>query len=211
MNFLANLFKVRLAVLIVAIFISKDAFALFELSGEFGYKTQAYGSARENDITERTYSSSLAMYLFETTALEVNYSYSTSITNEHNRIAVTGTTVNIIGMVNTVESEVFGLGLRQLFASRKSVLRPMLSMGYAKQFVVDYTDITIEDSTGAVAELRTAQSRSKSDSVFASFSLELRLIKHMALRGSVQTVFPAFEFDKMKDYQKYTAGFTWIF
>ncbi len=205
MNFLAVLS------ILATILFSSDAFALFELSGEFGYKNQAYGSSRENDITERTYSGSLAMYLFETTALELNYSFSTSITDEHNTIAVTGTDVNIIGMVNTVESEVFGVGVRQLLASRKSMIRPLVSVGYAKQFVVDFTDITIQDSAGQVTELRTGQSRSKSDSVFASFSLELRLIKHMALRGSVQTVFPAFEFDKMKDYQKYTAGFTWIF
>lgn len=211
MKFRANLFTWRLVALLGAMIVSTNAFALFELTGEFGYKSQAYGSSRENDITERTYSGSLAMYLFETTALEVNYSYSTSITDEHNTIAVTGTTINIIGMVNTVESEVFGLGVRQLLASRKSIIRPLISMGYAKQFVVDYTDITIQDSTGTTSLLRTSTSRSKSDSVFASFSLELRIMKHMALRGSVQTVFPAFEFDKMKDYQKYTAGFTWMF
>ena len=211
MNRWANKYFYQAIFPLIAILISTNAHAMFELSGEFGYKTQAYGSSRENDMTERTYSGSLAMYLFETTALEVNYSYSDSITDEHQTIPVTGTTVNIIGVVNTVESEVFGLGIRQLFSSRKSVLRPMMSLGYAKQYVVDYTDITIQDSSGVSSLLRTSQSRSKSDSVFASFSLELRLLKHMALRGSVQTVFPAFEFDKMKDYQKYTAGFTWIF
>lgn len=202
----------RIIFSLIILLAANPAHALFELTGEFGYKTQVYGNDRQNDITERIYSSSVAVYLFEQTALELNYSYSDTITDEHQDIPITGTDVNIVGVVNTVESEVFGIGIRQLFANRKAMLRPLMSLGYAKQFTVDYTDITIQDADGGPTTLlRAEQSKNQSDSVFASFSLELRLMRFLALRGSVHTVFPAFEFDKMKDYQRYTAGFTWIF
>lgn len=193
-------------------FSTENAFALFEMTGEFGYKTQVYGNDRANDLTERVYSGSIAMYLFERTALELNYSYSDTITDEHQSIPITGTNVNIVGMVNTVETTVYGIGIRQLFADRKAFLRPLLSLGYAKQFTEDYTDITIQnDGGGPITLLRSDESKYQNDSVFASFSLELRLARFLALRGSVHTVFPAFEFDKIRDYQRYTAGFTWIF
>lgn len=193
-------------------FVTENAFALFEMTGEFGYKTQVYGNDRQNDLTERVYSGSVAMYLFERTALELNYSYSDTITDEHQSIPITGTNVNIVGMVNTVETTVYGIGVRQLFSDRKAFLRPLLSLGYAKQFTEDYTDITIQNEGGGpITLLRSDESKYSTDSVFASFSLELRLARFLALRGSVRTVFPAFEFDKIRDYQRYTAGFTWIF
>lgn len=193
-------------------FICTNASALMELSGEFGYQKQKYGDGKASKITDRTYSGSLAWYMFSTTALEFNYSQSERFQIENNTIHYRTADVSIISMQNNIQTEQFGVGLRQLLSSPKSRFRPMISLGYAKQYITERTEVTFRyNPTGETLAVQDNVEDREEDAVFGAFSLQIQLTKMFALKGTVKTVIPAFAWDEAGDYISYTAGFTWLF
>lgn len=200
------------SLLFSSFFLVNQANAFTELSFEFAYDKQVYGAQKQNKQTSRDYSVSVAFYLFEMTALELNASQGEEETIENNTIAVTGTDVSIISLSTKVNSQVMGIGIRQAFAKRGALIRPMFSLGYANQELKDRTTFTFRNNTtGVVDRFSDPANTRRNDSVFASFALQLQLTKLFAIKGSVQSVFPAFKFDQISDDLKYTVGFSWIF
>lgn len=189
----------------------QQAWALMELSANFGYDKKVYGSEKQNSHVRRSYSTSLAYYLFARTALEFNYYHSRETTTEKTNLRVQGTTVDLVGLQNRVDTNVYGIGVRQALAGRHALVRPFLSLGYAKQFMQDVTDYNFEASNGETATLNSGVTKRRQDSVFATFTLQLRVTQTLALNASVRTLFPAFEFSEAADDLRYSAGFTWIF
>jgi hypothetical protein len=99
-----------------------------------------------------------------------------------------------------------------MFAPRTARLIPGISMGYAKQFLDYNSDLTIEDtSTKAQAKIYRATTKQRVDSVFGTFSLQLRMTERLGLKASVKTLFPAFKLDKARDNVKYSFGLSWVF
>lgn len=199
--------------LLFIIFISSlNASAIVnEIGFDFGYDIQKYGSTRQNSIVSRSYSGGISSYIFSTTAIDLNFSSSTDTTTENNRYNV-ATGYDIVGQQNRVKTTVYGLGIKQALASKTSALVPLISVGYARQFVDYTTDITIENTTSKARSIASSgTTKERTDSVFASFVLQLKLTDQFSLKGSVKTIFPAFEFNKAKDDLKYLAGFSWMF
>lgn len=190
----------------------KQVYSWTEIAGEFGYEKQVYGHNRQNKLVNRTYTANIAQYFFSMTAIEINYSSNEEITTENNTLEITGTGYSVVSMQNTVTTDVYGIGIRQSFSGRKSRIRPMLSIGYAKQFVQSRTDMTFQDdSNGDKIIVKDPISKKRVDSVFGTFMLQLYITRGFSVRGSVKTIFPAFEFDKAKDDLRYLAGFSWMF
>lgn len=201
-----------MSLLFSSFFLVNQASAFTELSFEFAYDKQVYGAQKQNKQTSRDYSVSVAFYLFEMTALELNASQGEEETIENNTIAVTGTDVSIISLSTKVKSQVMGIGIRQAFAKRGALIRPLFSLGYANQELKDRTTFTFRNNTtGVVDRFSDPANTRRNDSVFASFALQIQLTKLFAIKGSVQSVFPAFKFDQISDDLKYTVGFSWIF
>jgi hypothetical protein len=178
-----------------------------ELNLEYLYSRQRYGVERENSSTTTTYRAAWAWYLFNSTALELNYSESEQINNQKEQNALSGTTVTITGYTNKIVNTVYGVGLRQALAPKGSRFRPSISLGYAKQFVYDRTDYSFSESTsGSTFSLQGDPEKSRDDSIFGTFNLTMGITQRISLSGSVKTVFPAFDFDKARDYVQYTLG-----
>lgn len=189
--------------------LSNCTYALFEFSGQYGVDRQVYGTTRQNKITSTTYSGSVAMYLFNYTAIELNYSKTRTITDE---VFPQTTTAEFesASQVGTVDIESYGFGLRQAFAPRKARFIPTLSLGYAKRFAKDYTSGVIRrNSDGATFSYVTATSKLRFDSVFATLGLNIKITRMLSLRASAQTIFKAFEFNRAQDNMKYLIGFSW--
>lgn len=190
---------------------SVEAMAFTELSVEGSYSKKVFGSNRQNDLINQTYSGTIAFYLFSYTAIEFNYMKSDEETTERTEIETTEESVIFKGYTTNVENEVMGVGIRQALAGRKSAIRPLISIGYAKQKVSDSTEYRYElESTGQQIRLKSATNTVTSDSVFGSFSLQFNLTQRMKVSASVRTVFPAFDFEQAQDYLKYTLGLTWL-
>ena len=189
--------------------LSSPAFALFEVSGDYGVKTQVYGTNRDSEIETTTVGASLALYLFKMTAIELNYNESETITDERYVISIDDS-YDLTRQKNTVNIYSYGIGIRQAFASRKSRFRPSISLGYARQFTKDSTIAYFKNmSTGQEFSYTDAVEKYRYDSVFGSFHLELMLTRVFSIRASLKTIFKAFEFNRAQDNLQYMIGFSW--
>lgn len=196
-------------VLITVFLLSFSTNALVEINGEYGLSTQKYGASRNNEIEATTIGGSVALYLFNTTAIELNYSQTETVTSENDVLTI-DSTYDLIGQENNVLVYSYGVGIRQAFADRKARFRPSISLGYARQFIRDTTSATFRNNTtSSTFIVNGATSKTRDDSVFGSFNLELRLTQTVSLRGSVKTIFKAFEFDRAQDNVRYLVGFSW--
>ena len=201
----------RLLFFFLVFIFTGQAHALMELSGSFSYDKTVYGDQRQNKITNRTWASGIAIFLFNSTALELNYSSSEEETIENEVIPLSGFNVSLVGTQQTVQNEVFGVGLRQVLGHRKARIVPSISLGYAKQFITSWSDATYRDDS-TLQELRTSSdpTKSRTDSVFGTFTVKLNLTQRLSLTGSINTLFKAFETDQARDNLKYRVGFSWI-
>lgn len=188
------------------------AWAVFEVGGNYSYDRQVYGEDRKDYSTERTYSAYLAKYLFNLTAIEVNLSHSRSVTVGYPDALIEGTTYKVTQTRTDVETDTWGVGIRQSFASREAFLVPMLSLGYARQiaYATGYLEFT-NTTTGNSFISDNPESKRSQNSVFGTFTLKLRLTKLLSITGSANTVFPAFKLDQVRNNLKYAVGFSWMF
>lgn len=198
-------------VLIIFLICNNASAIVNEIAFDFGYDRQIYGLERQNSNVTRTYSGALATYIFDYTAIDLNASTSQEITTENERYLITSG-LDLVGQQNRVNSKVFGIGIKQMFAPRTSRIVPGISIGYAKQFLEYQSDLTILNTT---TDVRTTVSggttKQRVDSVFGTFSLQLRLTERLSLKASIKTLFPSFEIDKARDNVKFAAGFSWVF
>ena len=182
-----------------------------EVAFDFGYDRTVYGTSRQNNTVTRSYSGVLSTYIFDYTAIDLSASRTQDITSENERYTV-ATGIDLVGQQNRVRSSVYGIGLKQMFAPRTARLIPGISMGYAKQFLDYESDVTVEDTVSkARLKINNGTKKQRIDSVFGTFSLQLRMTERLSLKGSVKTLFPAFELDKARDNVKYAFGFSWVF
>ena len=200
--------RIVISTLFIFLFSTK-LLALVELGGSFGYDKTIFGVDRTNSEIKRTYSGMIAFYLWDRVALEFNYSESEDLIKQKFSPDL-DEDYSMISLNNTIDTQVFGAGLRFSLTNKKSRIVPMFSLGYAKQLVKNSTDytfyITDSDSTAEVSYRADTQ---KYNSVFGSFILQLRLTQRFMLKASIKTFFPAFEFDKARDSVNYLVGFTW--
>lgn len=187
------------------------AFAFMEFDFDFGYDKQIYGVSRQNSVVSRNYSVGISSYLFDLTALDLNASSAQDTTSQNDRYTVANS-IDVISQQNRVKTNVFGIGLKQMLAGRGSTVTPIISAGYAREFITSSGDITVENtSTLAQAKYNLTESKQRFNSVFGSFILQVKLTERFSLKGSVKTLFPAFDFNKAKNNIKYLVGFAWIF
>lgn len=182
-----------------------------EINGEYGFDRTKYGENRQNKIIAEHIRLSTAFYLFRYTAFELNYARSKTVTTEEKVITVDNM-YDVTGTRNQVFVYSVGLGIRQTLAPRRARFRPGISMGYAQRFIQSTTTIVLKDkNAGNTLEIGRPSAKQRYDSIFFTFALNYYFTRSLALRGSVNTVFEAFKFDRAQDNTKYMAGLTWAF
>lgn len=184
---------------------------IYELDFDFGYDRQIYGLNRQNSVVSRNYTIGFSSYLFDLTALDLNVSNTQDITTQNDRYTVVSN-YDVISQQSRVRTNVYGIGLKQMLAGRGARIVPVISAGYAREFQTSGGDITVENTaTKAQSVYAQVESKQRYNSVFGSFSLQIKLTERFSLKGSVRTLFPAFQFNQAKDNLKYLVGFAWIF
>ena len=190
----------------------QSAWAIFEVDFDYGYNRQIYGSERQNKNVRRSYTNSLAIYIFNYSALELGYSFSkdTNIINE--QVDILSGSGTLLSQQNTIATQAYSIGIRQVLASSRSLIVPMISFGYAQQDVKENTVYTIRNNTDSSVEVIINNERPpKVNSMFGAFSLKLNISKRFSLKGSVRTIFRANEYSQAKDNMKYSAGLSMLF
>jgi len=185
---------------------------IYELDLDFGYDKQIYGTNRENSIVSRSYSAGVSAYVFSTTAIDFNYSYSKDITTNNDQYNISGYTVDHVSDQSRVTTTVYGIGLKQMLAPKGSWIMPLISFGYAREFVTSQSDATYKNTaTDVLFVYNSLDSKQIQNSVFGSFILQFHLTDALSLKGSIKTLFPAFDYNKARDNIKYSFGFSWLF
>jgi hypothetical protein len=206
---------------VIVVFINKLIFLIFlfpmatfavsEFSFDFGYDRQIYGTERQNSLVSRNYSAGISTYLFDLTGIDLNYSNTKDINSQNERYTVSSP-YDIIAQQNRVTTDVFGVGIKQMLAGRGAFIIPIISIGYARQFVTSSGDITVENTTTKnLTIVNLTETKQKYNSVFGAFILQLKFTERFSLKGTVKTLFPAFEYNKARDNLKYLIGFSWVF
>jgi hypothetical protein len=199
-------------VLLTLILIQSSAFAAVEISGSYYYTKQEYpniDTTADDDISvTRTYSGTIAWYLFSHTAIEVFYSTNEDI-NVDNDVGLddtaTGKTINTIKSTLTTDS--LGIGIRQAFAGRKSAIIPTLSIGYSSQKQMTNYKYSYDD--GGSGEIESGET--ESDVSYVTLSVRIRLTQALGLKGSITGTYDDLDFSESPQQLKYTAGLSWMF
>ena len=203
--------KIAFPIIVILIF-SYEVNAAIELSGNFGYNKLLYGYTKQNTLTTRSYTSSLAFYFSASMAFELNYYNTNNIRLANDKYKITGVAdYSVVQNYSEVKYDSYGVGLKYAFAPRGYPVRPLMSLGYAKKFTENSGNTIFErDSDGLRVNINHSGKKSREDSVFGSFQLQLRITNRLSLTGSVKTVFKAWEWDEAKNSLKYLVGFSWI-
>ena len=204
--------KMKSSNLFILLMFSAKTFAgVYEFDFDFGYDKQIYGSNRQDSVVSRNYSAGISSYLFDLTAIDLSFSNTSDITSQNDRYTV-ATGYDVVAQQNRVDTKVFGLGIKQMLAGRGSRIIPVVSVGYAREFVTSDGDVTVENTSTLVrTPYYLTETKQKANSVFGSFSLQIKLTDRFSLKGTMKTLFPAFSFNKAKDNLKYSFGFSWVF
>jgi len=168
-----------------------------------------YGEDRENLQVGRNGSLDISYYLSRYTAIEIGYGKGKVETFIDSSIDGSVDGVAVVKQYTLLEEENYRIAIKQALASPDSWVKPFLSLGYANQKLMNQTQYDLK-SGDTIVTIPGNPEKSENDSVFGSFSLSFGVSRAFSLTASVQTIFPAFEWDKAKDSLKYFAGVSFL-
>jgi hypothetical protein len=157
----------------------------------------------------QTFSVGWAWYIWEYTALELNYSKS-KYTQTNTREQVIEPTVTITKTVSITETEVKGAGLRFSLAKRKSFLIPTIAVGYAL-LTTNGNNITNFEVSGTPGEYPDELDEQESSSSYISAGLKVNITKLVGLQLNAKSVMEDFKLAEADKNITYLAGFSWVF
>lgn len=205
-------------ILLISIFFSNQIFAYVDLNLSYthsarkvdGVETTANPEPGSAISTSDGYSANLAWYVWEYTAIELNYSRTTQGLKDDREVTTADTTITIKEIDSTVVTEVAGAGIKQAFAKRNSAIIPSISIGYAKYTTSGFSKYTLDDS-GTEKELEIEQDKEVFSSSYATISIRLRITQLVGFTLAAKTIMPDFDTSVAGNNVTYSAGFSWIF
>lgn len=202
------------------LFLSLPAYTYVDLSVNYtrsiqkveGIETTANPDPGAAITTTEGYTINWAWYIWEYTALELNYSQTKEQLLDDREVSATSGGIDFIikEIDSTVLTEVAGAGIRQAFASRKSAIIPSLSIGYAKYTTSGTTKYTL-DVDGTQGEIEEEQDKEVFSSSYAAFSLRFRITQLIGFTLAAKAIMPDFKTEEAEKNVTYSAGFSWIF
>ncbi|MCO4753530.1 MAG: hypothetical protein KC478_03565 [Bacteriovoracaceae bacterium] len=208
----------HLSIILCTFFFCNLAQAYVDLSLNYNFskrKIEGVETSVDTDpgmavTTTEGWSINWGWFIWEYTALELNYSRTSERLVDDRESSNADGSFTIKEIDSLVVTEVQGAGLRQSFASRKSLIIPSLSLGYAKLITSGETNYKVDDGSGE-EDIPLERDRETSNSGYVAFSLRFRLTKLMGLSLSAKSVMPDFDTTKMEENLLYSAGFSWVF
>jgi hypothetical protein len=151
-----------------------------------------------------------AWYIWEYTAMELNYSKSSRRLVDDREYETDDATIKVIKQDSVSYTEVAGIGIKQSFANRKSFFIPSISIGYAKMITSGERNVLFEVAGNEVPASDPID-KEEFNSSYVGAELRFRLTKLIGITLSARSVMPDFETDKLEDNLTYSAGFSWVF
>lgn len=157
----------------------------------------------------QTLSVGWAWYIWEYTALELNYSKS-KYTQTNTRRQQVDPTFILTKLVSVTETEVKGAGLRFSLAKRNSFILPTFSVGYALLTTSGQTQYDYELSN-VPGSNEYDDPEQESSSSYISAGLKFNITKLMGLQFNAKTVMEDFKLSEADKNITYLAGLSWVF
>ena len=211
---------VKFVVIIFCILIVGPAFGYVDFSLNYSFSRSVMEETQDptdpdNDpgkaiSTTEGYSAAWAWYIWEYTAVELNYSRSNNRVKDNRETATADATITIISVDSNVITTVSGVGIRQSFAHRKARFIPSISIGFA-EFVTTGDTVYEIDNNGTPHRLTLERDTQKQSSSYATIQLRIRLTELMGISLAAKTVMPEFDTSKAENNVTYSAGFSWVF
>jgi hypothetical protein len=208
----------RILLLLILLLSATSAFSYVDLNLNYTYTKRVVDEVdptipeedlgKATSITEGA-SVNWAWYIWEYTALELNYSETKDNVIDDREIIVDAD-LTILKVNSLTKTTVMGAGIRQSFASRKAAIIPSFAFGYAKMVQSGTTTYTLNDS-GTEQEVSIEQDQEEYGSGYVSFQLRFRLTQLMGFTLAAKSVFPDFDTSLAEDNLTYSAGFSWVF
>ena len=151
-----------------------------------------------------------AWYLWEYTALELNYAESEERIQDDRKASTSDGLTVFNSIDSTIKTVTQGVGIRQTFAPRNARFIPSLSIGYARYITSGFTNYKFT-SSGVDNEASLEREEEVTNSSYATASLAIRVTKRMRLTLSARSIVPGVEVDKADKNVTYSGGLSWVF
>lgn len=194
--------------LLLSIITSAHA-AYYEVSANFWQNRQVYGASKDSSNLSQVYSTGVAWYVWQLTALEFMAQRQRNLITENDPVDTAGGD-QVVSSRNEVVTDTFSLGVKQALTSPKARIIPAVTMGYAKQILQGRTRYVVQQS-GSVEQFTVEDDRRTQDSCFAGVSLRLRLTEFSGITGSYRSIMPNCDTDMFSDNTQFSTGLSWMF
>jgi hypothetical protein len=204
---------------ILILLISHSSFAYVDLNLQYSHTKRRIEGVEQPGTNEKTgdaitssdgYMINWAWYMWDYTALELNYSKTTERLIDKRATMTTDQSIKIEGIDSAVVTEVQGAGIRQSLAPRTALFIPSISIGYARLTTSGKTKYLL-DVSGTKQSITLERDKETFNSSYATFQLRIRISEFMGFTLAAKTVMPDFETKQATNNLTYSAGFSWVF
>lgn len=210
----------KILIIVIILISSSSAFAYVDLNLSYSYtkrRVEGVDTSGSSDpdfgeaiSTTSGYYVNWAWYVFDYTALELNYSESDERLKDDREVIDTASGLTIKEVNSVIKTTVKGVGIRQSFANRKSAFIPSLAIGYANLTTTGNTKYLISNA-GTDYTLTYKRNKEVYNSSYITASLAIRLTELMRLTLSAKSVMPDMDTSQANNNLTYSAGFSWLF
>lgn len=151
-----------------------------------------------------------AWYMWEYTALELNYSESDEKLKDDRQVVDSSSGLTIKEVNSLIKTTVQGIGIRQSFANRKAAFIPSLAIGYARLTTSGNTKYIVNES-GTDYTLTYTRDKEVFNSSYVTLSLAIRITQLIRLTLTGKAVMPDMDTTQAENNLTYSAGFSWMF
>jgi hypothetical protein len=181
-----------------------------ELDGSYSWEKYYYGTSNENQFYNKSWLGSVAFLPWALTAIQLDYVQGQSILLADQDYPA-GSNNSVVYQKTDVETQTFSINLRQAFTGSNSIIRPMVSLGWARRFTLNsgYTDYR-DNQSGEVTRFFTPDQDLKQDLTQLAFYLKIRIFNGFFLTLSLRTLFEGFEIAKANQNLRFFVGISWL-
>ncbi len=193
--------------LLFILLFSFKAYSFFEVSGNYSYSQQIYGTSDSSTVSQSG-TASISFYPWRFVGLEFfgTQGRDKIINNE----SVSDGTVTIVSDKQVVYTSSYGAGLKIIFGTREQRILPSIGFGYSKQYQQTSSNLVYNSGSGDVTVPESKGEKLEIDSSYASVNIRIRLIHTLGLTLGARTIVPKNKWSDAERNFTFTGGLSWF-
>lgn len=160
--------------------------------------------------TSKGYTVNWAWYVWEYTAIELNYAETNERLEDNRKAATSSKTITIEKIDSSIVTKTQGIGIQQRFANRKARFIPSIALGYAKYTTSGKVKYDILNG-GVKDQIDITRDKVTKNSAYVTMAFKIRFSQFLGLTLSAKSVMPDADTSKAANNLTYSAGMSWVF